>query len=124
MMTALLTRLWKPIDEYRKTRSDIAAALTLYANVDSGPYAEQARKARERYRQLAATLGAKVDAIPWYPLWSRLKVVPTLANIDIARAELLRLSHRSGAGSTREEALDNAQCRDNIRKALNLRDVS
>jgi hypothetical protein len=114
----------KPVLDLRATRTEIAKALVLYANVDAaipdmpeGRMDERAIEGRQRYRDLASTLLAQATTVPFYRFWSLIKVLPTFQEIETAKANLIGLSNTSGR---RKESLDNSRRQDKIQKALHL----
>ena len=72
-----------------------AHALAEFANVDTAGDA-RIPQARGTYRELASTLRARADSIPYYTVWSSLKIVPTFSEIDKASANLIGLSNIIG----------------------------
>jgi len=102
----------QPLAEQRRIIADVAAALTLYANVYTNPRgvagggpadADQAvAVAREddRYREAARTLrelSAKLQghnlSIPWYWLWACLGLGPSRQGVLLAVAALIGVSN-------------------------------
>ena len=107
----------KPIFDFRTTKSAIAHALTEFGNVDTAGD-DRIPQARVRYRQLASTLRERVNSIPYYTLWSSLKIVPTFAEIDKATANLIGLSNILGL---QPEKHDKSTLQRNIETALHLK---
>ena len=107
----------KPILNFRTTRGAIAHALTEFADVDTDGDA-RIPQARGTYRQLASTLKERVNSIPYYTLWSSLKVVPTFAEIDKASANLIGLSNIIGL---RLQSHDKNALKRNIETSLRLK---
>ena len=107
----------KPILNFRKTRAAIARALGEFADVDTDGDARIPR-ARETYRELESTLRARANCIPYYTVWSSLKIVPTFAEIDKASANLIGLSNIIGL---RMERHDKDTLKRNIETALRLK---
>ena len=114
---ALIRLVLKPILNFRVTRGAIAHALAEFANVDT---ASDTRipHARETYRELASTLRARVNSIPYYTVWSSLKIVPTFAQVDKASANLMGLSNIIGL---QPEKYDKNTLQRNIETALRLK---
>jgi hypothetical protein len=107
----------KPIFDLRTTKSAIAHALTEFGNVETAGD-DRIPQARGTYRQLASTLRERVDSIPYYALWSSLKLVPTFAEIDKATANLIGLSNILGLPP---EKHDKSTLQRNIEIALHLK---
>jgi hypothetical protein len=112
----------KPLLELRKTRTDILRTLVLYANVDAlASIADvqvndaRAQEARGIYRELASTLIAQANSIPFYAVWSLLGVVPKFKDIEKVRANLIGLSNSIGV---KGQSLDNSRRQTNIEQAL------
>lgn len=113
----------KPISELRTTREAIAKSLVLFANADTvvnvtGSDDARAGEARGRYRELASTLIAQANSIPFYGVWSWLHIIPTFEDIEKARANLIGLSNAVGVQG---QSLDNSKRQQNIEQALRLR---
>lgn len=113
----------KPILELRKTRETIAKSLVLFGNADTmasatGSDDDRAREARKEYRELASTLIAQANSIPFYTTWSRLSIIPTSKDIEKARANLIGLSNSVGVPG---QNLDNSRRQNNIEQALRLK---
>jgi hypothetical protein len=107
----------KPILGFRATRSAIAHALAEFANVNTSDDA-RIPQARGTYRELASTLRERADSIPYYTIWSSLKIVPTFAEIDKASANLIGLSNIIGLQAERH---DKKTLQRNIENALRLK---
>jgi hypothetical protein len=107
----------KPILDFRATRGAIAHALAEFANVDT-PGDARIPQARGTYRELASTLRARADSIPYYTVWSSLKIVPTFAENDKASANLIGLSNIIGLQPERH---DKNTLQRNIETALRLK---
>ena len=107
----------KPIWNFRTTRGAIAHALAEFADVDMDGDARIPR-ARETYRELESTLRARANRIPYYTVWSSLKLVPTFAEIDKASANLIGLSNIIGL---RLQKHDKTTLKRNIETALRLK---
>ena len=107
----------KPILNFRTTRGAIAHALAEFADVDTDGDARILR-ARETYRELESTLRARANHIPYYTVWSSLKIVPTFAEIDKASANLIGLSYIIGLRLQRH---DKNTLKRNIETALRLK---
>ena len=107
----------KPILNFRATRGAIAHALAEFANVDTVGDA-RIPQARETYRELASTLRERANSIPYYTVWSSLKILPTFAEIDKASANLIGLSNIIGL---RPEKHDKNTLQRNIDTALHLK---
>lgn len=107
----------KPILNFRATKSAIAHALAEFSDVDT---ARDVRisQARGTYRELASSLRAQVNSIPYYTVWSSLKILPTFAEIDKASANLIGLSNIIGI---QPEKLDKNTLQRNIETALRLK---
>lgn len=107
----------KPILNFRATKSAIAHALVEFSDVDT---ARDVRisQARRTYRELASSLRAQVNSIPYYTVWSSLKILPTFAEIDKASANLIGLSNIIGI---QPEKLDKNTLQRNIETALRLK---
>ena len=97
--------------------SEIAHALAEFANVDT-PGDARIPQARGTYRELASTLRARADSIPYYTVWSSLKIVPTFAENDKASANLIGLSNIIGLQPERH---DKNTLQRNIETALRLK---
>ena len=113
----------KPISELRTTREAIAKSLVLFANADTvvnvtGSENARTREAREKYRELASTLIAQANSIPFYGVWSCLRIIPAFTDIEKARANLIGLSNAVGVQG---QSLDNSRRQENIERALRLR---
>lgn len=113
----------KPISELRTTREAIAKSLVLFANADTvvnvtGSENARTREARGKYRELASTLIAQANSIPFYGVWSCLRIIPTFADIEKARANLIGLSNAVGVQG---QSLDNSRRQENIERVLRLR---
>ena len=106
----------RPIWDFRTTRGAIAHALTEFGNVDT-PDDARIPQARATYRDLANALKARMNSIPYYTLWSSLKIVPTFAEIDKASANLMGLSNIVGLQT---ERYDKNILQRNIETALHL----
>lgn len=107
----------KPILNFRATRGAIAHALAEFANVDTAGDA-RILQARGTYRELASTLRERSNSIPYYTVWSSLKILPTFAEIDKASANLIGLSNIIGLQS---EKHDKNTLQRNIETALRLK---
>src|SRR5215510_1640318 len=92
----------KPILEFRTALGAIGHALAEFADVDTTRDA-RLPQARGTYRELANTLRARANSIPYYRVWSSLKIVPTFAEIDKASANLIGLSNIVGLQSERHD---------------------
>lgn len=113
----------KPISEIRTTREAIAKSLVLFANADTmvnvtGSEDARTKEARGKYRELASTLIAQANSIPFYGVWSCLRIIPTFEDIEKARANLIGLSNAVGVQG---QSLDNSRRQENIERALRLR---
>ena len=113
----------KPISELRTTREAIAKSLVLFANADTVVKVTDSddartREARGKYRELASTLIAQANSIPFYGVWSCLQIIPTFEDIEKARANLIGLSNAVGVQG---QSLDNSRRQENIEQALRLR---
>ena len=106
----------KPIFEFRAIRGAIAHALAEFADVDTAGDA-RIPQARETYRKLESALRARASCIPYYTVWSSLKIVPTFAEIDKASANLIGLSNIIGLQMERH---DKNTLHRNIETALRL----
>jgi hypothetical protein len=107
----------KPIWDFRTARDEVAHALAEFGSVDAADN-PRIQKARVSYRELASTLKARAHAIPDYALWSSLQIVPTVAEIEKACANLIGLSNTVGLQREREE---NIMLRRNVETALRLK---
>ena len=107
----------KPILDFRTTKGAIALALAEFGNVDTAGDA-RIPQARGTYRELANTLREGANSIPYYTLWSSLKIVPTFAEIDKASANLIGLSNIVGLQADRH---DKKTLQRNIETALHLK---
>jgi hypothetical protein len=107
----------KPILDFRTTKGAIAHALAEFGNVDAAGDA-RIPQARGTYRELASTLRERANSIPYYTLWSSLKIVPTFAEIDKASANLIGLSNIVGLQADRH---DKNTLQRNIETALHLK---
>lgn len=113
----------KPISELRTTREAIAKSLVLFAKADTvvnvtGSDDARALEARAKYRELASTLIAQANSIPFYGVWSCLRITPTFKDIEKARANLIGLSNAVGVQG---QSLENSRRQQNIEQALRLR---
>ena len=109
----VLKTLW----DFRRTRGSIVHALAEFADVDTAGDA-RIPQARATYRELANTLRERANSIPYYRIWSSLKIVPTFAEIDKASANLIGLSNIVGLQSERH---DKTILQRNIKTALRLK---
>ncbi len=116
----------KPILALRETITEIAKSLVLYANMDSGVpntlgerVDDQAQAARDRYRDLASTLHGQANSVPFYGLWSRLKIVPHFEAIQTAKANLIGLSNMLGRPN---QGPDNSRRERHVRESLGIRE--
>ena len=107
----------RPILDFRTTRGAIAHALTEFGNVDM-PGDARIPQARATYLELANALKARINSIPYYTLWSSLKIVPNFAEIDKATANLMGLSNIVGLQT---ERYDKNILKRNIETALHLK---
>jgi hypothetical protein len=107
----------KPILTFRATRGAIAHALAEFSDVDTAGDV-RISQARGTYREQASTLRAQVNSIPYYTVWSSLKILPTFAEIDKASANLIGLSNIIGL---QLEKHDKNTLRRNIEIALHLK---
>lgn len=107
----------KPISELRTTREAIAKSLVLFGNVDTmaSPGDVRVQEARGKYRELASTLIAQANSIPFYAAWSCLKITPPFKEIEIASANLIGLSNAVGVQG---QSLDNSRRQKYIETAL------
>jgi hypothetical protein len=83
MGQAFLRFVIEPIQELHRLRGEITSALIYYANVNPDmqrpePVAEEGARL---YRQQASRLMALRTGIPFYRLWSSLRVVPRSGDI-------------------------------------------
>ena len=86
----------EPIHEQAKLIGEIAFSLVFYANVlDGGGLVknEYLDEASRVLRQHASQLRARTNAIPWYPIWQFLRLVPDRANAVRASTHLIGLSN-------------------------------
>lgn len=116
-VSAMAYFVLKPILNFRTARGAIAHALIEFADVETDGDARIPR-ARETYRDLESTLRARASCIPYYTLWSALKIVPTFAEIDKASANLIGLSNIIGLRMQRH---DKKTLKRNIETALRLK---
>ena len=86
----------------------------MYCNPGLAPDTES-DEAQVVLRRQAGQLKARVYAIPWYPLWERLKVVRKKMEIKEASAELMGLSN-SVHGGPGVSAVENSRKRARIEK--------
>ncbi len=107
----------KPILTFRATRGAIAHALAEFSDVDTAGDV-RISQARGTYREQASTLRAQVNSIPYYTVWSSLKILPTFAEIDKASANLIGLSNIIGL---QLEKHDKNTLQRNIETALHLK---
>jgi len=112
----------EPIHRLRSVIGEIADSLVFYANVYCNPgLAPQDKndEASEVLRRQASQLKSRAYAIPWYPLWQRVKVVRKKKEIEEASAELIALSNsiHGGAGIS---GGDNSERRERVEKLLGI----
>ena len=87
-----------PIQDFYKLAGEIGHSLILYANVYSNTrLCDDAtlREAHDTFRKQSCELFAKMHMIPLYSLWSRLNLLPSLANVREAGGNLIGISNGS-----------------------------
>lgn len=108
------------IVEYYKVVGRIAKDLIVYGkeygNPGIGP-PEDMDMASKSLREDAGLLSEKVAAIPWYPFWNLFGFVPTIEEINQAKAQLIGLSNSVRSGNP----LENAERADKIVKLLSIK---
>jgi len=113
----------EPIHRLRTLIGEIADSLVFYANVYSNPgygQKEEMDKASEILRRQASQLRARAHSIPWYSLWSLMKLVRKRAETEKASGELIGLSnsiHRSEPNL----GVENHRRREKIEELLGIR---
>jgi len=108
-----------PITDLRKLIGEIADNLVYYGNVYSNPgmaKKDVIDKARIAFRQNASVLTSRAHALPLYPLFSILRVVPRRSHISEASGNLIGLSNSLVQG----DPLINHDRDRQIRKSLGL----
>lgn len=109
----------KPIRAYWDLRAEIAKSLVFYANADSVSRADDplVMEAERKYRDLASSLTGIANGIPLYGLWAKLRIVPSLRELEDARSNLIGLSNGIGVPN---RSLDNSKRHERIRKVLGI----
>ena len=113
----------EPIHRLRSLIGEIADSLVFYANVYSNPEVTQTElcdEASEALRRLAGQLKARAYTIPWYSLWSLLRLVRQKTEIEESSAELIGLSN-SVHGGPSITGLENDKKRIRIEELLGIR---
>lgn len=109
----------EPIHEQRKLIGEISDALIYYANLYSSPGVGSQDKCDEAsrvLRQKASLLRARTHAIPWYGLFTRLRIVKPRKSIETAASNLTGLSNSIHRGDPRT----NHERRERISDSLGL----
>lgn len=113
----------EPIHRLRTLIGETADSLVFYANLYSNPgYGgkEDMDEASEVLRRRASQLRARAHSIPWYSLWSIMKLVRKRAEIEEASGELIAISnsiHRSDPNL----GIENHRRREKIEELLGIR---
>lgn len=95
----------EPVYDLRRFRGDIVDILAFYANQYCNPGCgekEDMEAASDALRQAATKLLGRRYAIPWYPLWSGLRMVPKNQGVMSARENLTGLSNSVSRGKSEE----------------------
>lgn len=86
----------EPVHEYKKTIGNIADNLIYYANIYSNPSVasnESKNETSNALRRLAAELTSRTHSIPFYTIFSAIKVIPKYSNSISASSSLIGLSN-------------------------------
>lgn len=110
----------------RSLISEIADSLAFYAPVYSNPsgvidYQGKSYEATQKFQRQATQLMAGAHAIPWYPLWSFLRVVQAKRKIEDASKELIGLSNTVHQGPLLNYGTQTDAQRKRIEKLLGIR---
>jgi hypothetical protein len=116
---AVLKFLFEPLQEFRRTVSEIAHALIEYANIYSNPGVGEEQKLREAVkalRNLSSKLYAQMYLTPKYAYIAKVLCFPSEKSVWEAATNLIGLSNSVFSGN----ALVNAKRANKIRKALGI----
>lgn len=81
-----------PIKELREMQWDILKHVIENSNhMTSGANREKMAEASQQFRDDASYLGAKVESVIWYRLWSLLGILPSKEKLETVRNELFGL---------------------------------
>ena len=121
-LSQLIQRFFlEPVHEQAKAIGEVRFGLMYYAsryvNPGSGKL-EDLSSVSDAVPRSASQLHATTNAIHWYGLFDRLRLVPIRQNVDEAVGDLIRLSNSIHTGNGRE----NKQDADHIRKLLEVRE--
>ena len=116
----------EPVHRLRSLIGEIADSLFFYAPVYSNPsgvinYQGKADEATEIFRLQASQLMAGAYAIPWYPLWSFLRLVVIKKRVEDASKELTGLSNLVRSGPATNYGLQAGALRGKIEELLGIR---
>lgn len=92
----MLKLLIEPVQEFKKTISDVGLSLIEYSNVYANPGVagiEIERKASEYLRKLSSRLNAQVYLIPFYNITAKLFRLPSREQVVSATNNLIGLSN-------------------------------
>jgi len=115
----LIRFLLDPLTELRKLLGEISDSLTFYAHVYSNPGSpnqDVLAEAKTVLRQRASQLWARALSLPFYWLFSLLRLVPSKKSISTASSNLIGLSNSVFRG----DAAENTKRAVEIREALGL----
>jgi hypothetical protein len=95
-----------PIHSLLRVKADIADTLILYANVYGGSGnwpKEKLDEASNKARVLAAQLLSRAALIPWYGLFSFLRLVPRYSSLANASSRLIFLHNNLYSGGDADQ---------------------
>ncbi|WP_438445880.1 hypothetical protein [Gorillibacterium sp. sgz5001074] len=101
----ILKYIIEPLSDFRKLRSQISVQLVYYANIYSNQFTYNEENARDEklvnrldevsitFRKLASELIGISNTIPYYNLFTILRIIPSRNNIKNASSNLIGLSN-------------------------------
>jgi hypothetical protein len=120
-LSQLIQRFFlEPVHEQAKAIGEVLFGLMYYASRYASPGSgklDDLSAVSDAIRRSASQLYATTNAIRWYRLFDKLRLVPIRQNVDEAVGDLIRLSNSIHTGNGRENRAD----ADHIRSLLAVR---